>query len=439
MTTIEQIEIDGEVREVEVDWRLFDTSNKKTKNTFIKTIAYLDMVNAKNIGKFTSSKAKMSFNIGDLYYSQTPSNIPATVRGIIKFKETCKIAGDEFIKLANRNNKGTAQALVRLKYGTELLMNYTSYIPYINGRKKFIEQLEEVGGVVLSDYISSSDEITFKIGEVLIKTTPDTFKNSIFKRIKKYFDALNENTQHRFIKWVDYDSAGLRALMETTHNGVSEQFELHIGTYNYTTSGFLRAEKSIYDYAKQNNYKILTPYTNANCKLLIDFNCGHKPSLIRASHFSSGVGCKKCSIINKTGENSYLWKGGITPLHEYLRHKITSWKIDSMKKYNKTCAITGRKSSNNIVHHIIGFSDILFETMDAVGLDIRENVSLYTEEELKSIEDKCLELHYKYGLGVVLCEEVHKEFHSIYGYGNNTPEQFEEFKNNKLRKIKEVV
>lgn len=41
-------------------------------------------------------------------------------------------------------------------------------------------------------------------------------------------------------------------------------------------------------------------------------------------------------------------------------------------------------------------------------------------------------LRYEISNTVVLCEECHKEFHRIYGYGNNTKEQYTQFKNNML-------
>jgi len=46
---------------------------------------------------------------------------------------------------------------------------------------------------------------------------------------------------------------------------------------------------------------------------------------------------------------------------------------------------------------------------------------------LKKVKDKCLKLHYKYGLGVCIRKDIHELFHNLYGRGNNTPEQFKEF------------
>lgn len=45
--------------------------------------------------------------------------------------------------------------------------------------------------------------------------------------------------------------------------------------------------------------------------------------------------------------------------------------------------------------------------------------------------DNNIEQRYDVENGVCLCEHCHKEFHHIYGYGNNTKEQYIEFKENK--------
>lgn len=146
--------------------------------------------------------------------------------------------------------------------------------------------------------------------------------------------------------------------------------------------------------------------------------------------FNQGHGCKYCFYDKVKGENHPSWKGGITPLHSHLRTRILQWKKDSINYCNNKCVITGESSST--VHHIFGFDLILAELINELSLNdvdfnniLTNNISL---TRLKLIEDKCLELHYKHGLGVCLSESIHKLFHSLYGYGHNTPEQFEEFK-----------
>lgn len=146
-----------------------------------------------------------------------------------------------------------------------------------------------------------------------------------------------------------------------------------------------------------------------------------------------GEGCPKCGV--RKGENHGCWKGGITPLYNNIRGAMIQWKIDSYKKYNYKCDISRKKLKTNVIHHYHNYSDILEETLNLLNLDIRKNINDYSEKELNLIKEKCLELHYKYGLGVCLTEKLHKEFHSIYGQKNNTIEQYLEFKKFKLKEM----
>ncbi len=81
------------------------------------------------------------------------------------------------------------------------------------------------------------------------------------------------------------------------------------------------------------------------------------------------------------------------------------------------------------IHHVYSFDNIVKDTLYETKLPLYENISSYTALELKQLIDKCLEIHYRYPLGVCLTEEIHKNFHELNGYGNNTIEQFEEFLN----------
>ena len=192
-----------------------------------------------------------------------------------------------------------------------------------------------------------------------------------------------------------------------------------------------------------NNLKQLNPnvlvlsneYINARtplkCKCLIHNEIFYN----RYDDLRKGKGCHLCKGDKLSKENNAMWKGGVTPLHNYLRDKITQWKKDSLKNANYRCDITGIKDSSLIIHHLHNFSDILKETLELLDLPIYDSVNKYTEKELDNITNKCIELHYKYGLGVCLCEKEHKLFHAIYGVVNNTKEQYEEFKKNRLKEL----
>jgi hypothetical protein len=136
--------------------------------------------------------------------------------------------------------------------------------------------------------------------------------------------------------------------------------------------------------------------------------------------------CKYCYRESREGENSPNWTGK-SPLRKYLReHSIVDWKKESMKDCNYKCVISGGRFDE--IHHLINVDTMIQETLDFLGLQYRNSVSFYTNKELEKIISKFLELHDKHPLGVCLTKEIHKLFHKRYGYTNNSPEQFEEFK-----------
>lgn len=110
---------------------------------------------------------------------------------------------------------------------------------------------------------------------------------------------------------------------------------------------------------------------------------------------------RKISLANK-GENSYLWKGGITPENNKIRTsmEMRAWKRACFERDNFTCAKYGVRTGGLVVHHIHNFADFP-------------------------------ELRFAIDNGITLSVKAHKEFHKIYGSHFNNKAQLEEFLNNK--------
>lgn len=129
------------------------------------------------------------------------------------------------------------------------------------------------------------------------------------------------------------------------------------------------------------------------------------------------------------GELNPNYKGGITSLFSEMRRNITQWKIDSARECGFLCIFTKERFDH--IHHLYSFNKIAQETLNELGMtSVYDDISNYTKEELKVITDKCLEIHYRYPLGVCLIKNIHMDFHSEFGSYDNTPEQFYQFVQN---------
>lgn len=130
----------------------------------------------------------------------------------------------------------------------------------------------------------------------------------------------------------------------------------------------------------------------------------------------------------KTKDKNPSYKGGITRITQYLRNSNSQWFDLCKAQANYTCQLTGKHGCKLNTHHLKAFSTIVIEAHNLHNIQIKDQVKDYTQEELKLLEEYVESWHKDNGNGVVLSEDVHNLFHKLYGKGENTPEQFEEFK-----------
>lgn len=127
-----------------------------------------------------------------------------------------------------------------------------------------------------------------------------------------------------------------------------------------------------------------------------------------------GFTCRECENekvgLQKRGENSKFWLGGVHGENDALRHRFEykNWRKDVYERDQYTCQCCGSIGGKLNAHHIYPFS---------IYKDLRYNIDN----------------------GITLCNNCHNStinnsFHNLYGTHNNTPEQLREYILNKSGK-----
>ena len=132
------------------------------------------------------------------------------------------------------------------------------------------------------------------------------------------------------------------------------------------------------------------------------------------------------------GENSSNWKGGITQISDYLRHLpiVVKWMEDAKENVNYTCELIGKHCYVE-THHIKPFCELVMEAHVFNGIQIKEIIADYTEEELKLLVAYITKWHQDFSNAIVLSKEVHNYFHNVFMKGKgreSSVEDVEEFK-----------
>lgn len=141
-------------------------------------------------------------------------------------------------------------------------------------------------------------------------------------------------------------------------------------------------------------------YKNRNTQLKVICKCGQ---IFYQSYLSMRMGravlCNVCYKELMSGENHHLWNHSLT-YKERLRYRylpeFVEWSKEIKRINNYTCQITGVRGGDLVSHHLYSWDTYI---------------------------DKRFDLNN----GVCIQKKIHKKFHNLYGYGNNTSKQFEEF------------
>lgn len=261
-------------------------------------------------------------------------------------------------------------------------------------------------------------------------------KNKLsIETVKEYLEKNDINHQCELLS-TEYKSASdkLEFRCNICGNIFFRDFN-HIkrGRFCCDTCGILKGAKHC-KYSKEDvsnkiaesGYIIIGEYINANTPCLVKCQNGHEFNLIFSQYLCHHSGCKKCAILNHTGENHPNWKGGESEVIDILRKSLKEWKKQVLIRDEFKCQISGEKK-DIVIHHIYGFNLILLQASKNINVPILRQVSDYSNiEDFYLLQKEVQKLH-KIGDGITLSREIHNKFHSLYGKGDNTPEQFEEF------------
>lgn len=218
-------------------------------------------------------------------------------------------------------------------------------ITELKAKEEFEKLVNKNGHILLSEYKKWSEKVLIKMCEHTPHwITPNnyvqgrrcplcfTFKKDAEERFKK----LVEKNGHSLMS--DYKSSKQKVLIK-----MCEHEPCWITPNNYTNgarcpkcsnnSSEQSSEKLIEETIK-NGHTLLTEYTKNKDKVLIDFNCGHKPHWITPNDYRNGRGCPVCRRALSKGEErvaSVLDSMNIEYVREY---SIEDLKYESLLRFD---------------------------------------------------------------------------------------------------------
>lgn len=306
-----------------------------------------------------------------------------------------------------------------------------------------------------SEYVNSKTKMIFKCnccGKDYQRNFTDVKRNSSFKctvcaqgrrlTIEQVRDFINKNDVNKecellSTQYINYDTPLLfkcNCCGKDFERKFSQVKEKHFACFECLKSrqggknklNIQKVREFIQEYDIENNCELLsTNYINQSEPLLFKCNCCGKEfeRTFQTLKAKKTFKCFRCAhhLPMDSTSDKYL------AIVSYFRGKTYSWKKEFLKNHNK-CDLTGVTEDLH-VHHLISFSTILEQaSINAeVPLDYRPSELEQYGYSLEKITNEFLKLHNS-APAVLLTKDYHNLFHKLYGYKDNTPAQYFEFK-----------
>lgn len=255
------------------------------------------------------------------------------------------------------------------------------------------------------------DEIKNKIHEHGCEYIDGEYKNYDSKlKIKCSCGNIFDKSLHKFLSGQDHcQECGRKKLIQLRTKYTPENSREILLSYGYNMIGdFINAATPVKCLCKNN----------------------HECNIVLSQLLCGKSGCQKCAILNHSGINHHNYQGGVSLLEDVIRQSLNDWKSLIRHTYLNKCPITGYCGEDLVVHHLVALSKIFNDATTDLNIDIENKRVKLNEfddtDEYRLLLDRIIESHNLY-TGILISKDVHVSFHKQYGYGNNTPGQFNDF------------
>jgi very-short-patch-repair endonuclease len=161
-----------------------------------------------------------------------------------------------------------------------------------------------------------------------------SYADKIKRSLDKLADQL-ENNGHKLIG--EYQGNTLKILIDfqcghKPHWTTPSKYKQAKGCPKCAGTCTEQAKENFYALLKENGHEALSIYTNNRTKVLVEFNCGHKPHWIQPQHYIRGVGCPKCRGDNLSEKFTSRGREVFQLLVKSNGHELLSEYVDSKTK-----------------------------------------------------------------------------------------------------------